>query len=390
MRISSGSDEPPKSGPPLDKAEAIEFVHRILRAAADRDLALLGSLYSYSAVAVSPVFGEILGRDAILRTWETLFSTLKDVRVQVSDILVDEQRVAVVSNISATTDRSGWFGFPARGASVEYRMLLLLTIVNGEIVRDERIYDVANVLKRLEKARIDEELKTAAEVQRALLPRTAYVGPLCRAVGKSRPCRALGGDFFEFIDLPSGDLGLAIADVAGKGPSAALLAALIQGMLMVEAVQGGGPAAVVSRINARLAARRVESRFASLTYCVVSRERQLAYCNAGHNPPVLLSSHGVFRLDGGGPILGAFPDVAFGQEHLAIKPQDLLVMFTDGVTEAIDTRGEEFGDDRLIALLRAAAPVPSALLEDVFQSVYEFCGGAEQQDDLTVTVAEFL
>lgn len=296
----------PTSETSSDKVKAVKLVEQLVEAAATRDLDRLAKLYSSSAVAISPVFGEVTGRDAIMRTWEMLFSTLKDIRVHISDLLVDEPRIAIVGEISAVTDRAGWFGFPARGVNVAYRMLLLLTFTEGQIVRDERIYDIANVVKGLEKARIDEELKTAAEVQRALLPRKSYAGTFCRAVGASAPSRAVGGDFFELVDLPSGDVGLAIADVSGKGPSAALLAALIQGMLLAEAVREGGPAAVVSRINALLAVRRIESRFATLMYCVVSPDGRLAYCNAGHNPPILLSSREVVRLDVGGVDSGRF------------------------------------------------------------------------------------
>ncbi|MBV8828157.1 MAG: SpoIIE family protein phosphatase [Acidobacteriaceae bacterium] len=373
-----------------DKAEAITLVDRMLQAAAHQDVALLARMYNSSAVAVSPVFGAVVGREAIVRSWEILFSTLRDIRVHVSDVLVDEKRVAIISEISAVTDRDGWFGLPVKGATVEYRMLLLLTIVNGEIVRDERIYDAANLLKRLEAARVEEELNRAAEVQRALLPRTTYAGSICRAVGASTPCRSVGGDFFEFIDLPSGGLGLAIADVAGKGPSAALLAALIQGLLVSAANEEEAPAAVVSRVNERLASRSVQSRFATLTYCVASRDGQLSYCNAGHNPPILLSCRQTLRLEVGGPILGAFPGAIFRQGQLTISPKDLLVMFTDGVIEAPDIGGAEFGDDRLIeAVLRGAAS-PHAALEHVISSVRAFCGGTEQQDDLTIVAAEFL
>ena len=185
-------------------------------------------------------------------------------------------------------------------------------------------------------------------------------------------------------------MGLAIADVAGKGPSAALLAALIQGMLLVEAVQGGGPAAVISRLNARLVVRHLESRFATLTYCVLSSKRELAYCNAGHNPPVLLSSDGLFRLETGGPILRAFRDAPFGQEQLCVRAENLLIVFTDGITEAADERGQEYGDERLLALIRAAPRDPRALVEKIFQSVTEFCGGTEPQDALTAIVVQFL
>src|SRR5206468_4300269 len=166
-------------------------------------------------------------------------------------------------------------------------------------------YDSSNVIERLEKARIDKELRTAADVQRALLSRTAHVARFCEVVGHSIPCRAIGGDFFEFAELPSGSVAVAMGDVAGKGPAAALLAAMLQGMIAIEAPGGATPAVAVSRLNRRLAAREIEARFATFVYGILSPDGRFAYTNAGHNAPAVLTRGGIRRLTKGGPILGA-------------------------------------------------------------------------------------
>ena len=140
----------------------------------------------------------------------------------------------------AATGPEGWFGVAAHGSEVDYRLVLLLTVVEGKISRDERIYDRAGLLERFQIARRDEHIRLAEAVQNALLPRTAMSAPFCNSVGRAVPCRAIGGDFFDFLDLPSGDRGIVIGDVAGKGSTAGVLAALIQGMLSVEAMTGGG------------------------------------------------------------------------------------------------------------------------------------------------------
>src|SRR5262249_21748271 len=152
--------------------------------------------------------------------------------------------------------------------------------------------DSAGVLERLEKARLDKELRTAGDVQRALLSRTTHVAAFCESVGDSVPCRAIGGDFFEFVERPNGDVGIAIGDVAGKGPAAALLASMLQGMLVVEATSSADPAATLSRINRHLSARRIESRFATLVYGVLSPAGQFVYANAGHNAPIVVARRG--------------------------------------------------------------------------------------------------
>ncbi len=149
------------------REEALVLVRRLTEAAAQQDIQGLTAFYAHDAVVVSPIFGEVRGRDAIAATWGSLFSTLSDVSIEISDLLVDGSRIAVLSSIRAIA-ATGWFGSAAGGA-VEYRLVLLLTIAAGQILRDERIYDSAAVLERLEKARLESELRTAAEVQRALM-----------------------------------------------------------------------------------------------------------------------------------------------------------------------------------------------------------------------------
>lgn len=357
----------------MSREEALALVRQLQEAANRHDTARMMDFYADDAVTVSPVFAQVRGRAAIASTFETFFATLPDSVMDVSDVLVDGDRVAILGTVTAT-DRSGWFGLPATGGPIDYRIVLLCTIAGNKIIREERIYDNTGVLERLEKARLDKELKMAAEVQRALLSRTAHLSDHCESVGDSVPCRAIGGDFFEFIDLPCGDFGIVLGDVSGKGPPAALLAAMLQGMFAAEAQMGDGPAATLSRLNQRLAAHRLDSRFATLVYAVLSPEGRLVYSNAGHNPPVLVTRDGIRRLTTGGLILGAFPNAAFAEETLQLNERDTLVMFTDGVTEARNRADEEFGDERLVSCLSASAMSPPAfLLSRVFGAVREFC-----------------
>jgi sigma-B regulation protein RsbU (phosphoserine phosphatase) len=182
-------------------------------------------------------------------------------------------------------------------------------------------------------------------------------------------------------------VGIVMGDVAGKGPAAALLAAMLQGMFAVEASEGGGPAATLGRVNRRLAARHLEPRYATLVYAVLSSNGQLVYCNGGHNPPVLVTRDGIRRLAVGGSIVGPFADAAFEEETLRLRSSDTVVMFTDGVTEATSEAGEEFGEGRLIACLSShAGASPEALMTRILSTVREFCGRADQTDDVTVSV----
>jgi sigma-B regulation protein RsbU (phosphoserine phosphatase) len=370
----------------MQRDEAWALIRRIYAAAGRRDATAIGEMYAEDAVAISPVFGEIRGRAAIARSWATLFSMFSDIALDIGDVLADGDRIAMLGRVRST-DRVGWFGLPPTGSPIDYRMAMLLTVAGGKIVRDERMYDSAGVVERLEKARVDKELQTAAVVQRALLSRTAHVNASSESIGDSLPCRAIGGDFFEFIDLPGGDVAIAMGDVAGKGPAAALLASMLQGMIAADGSIGDGAAATLGRVNRRLAARQLDARFVTLVYAVLSPDGRLTYSNAGHNAPAVVTRGGIRRLSAGGPILGAFPYLTFDEERLQLAANDTIVMFTDGVTEARNPAGEEFGEERLLASLsRAPDSTPGRVLRLVFEAVKEFCGQAEQSDDITVTV----
>jgi len=375
----------------MTREQVLRLVRDLLGAVRRGDLDRMRTLYAHDAVLVSPMFGEIHGAAAIAATWATLTKTFDDFSTSITHELVDGNRVAILSEINAT-DRVGWFGRAPTGGPIAYKLVLLFTVVEGRIVREERIYDSTGVIERLDKARLEKELQTAADVQRMLLPRTQHVNRFSESVGDSWPCRAIGGDFFEIIesDRTAGRIGLALGDVAGKGPAAARLASMLQGMLATEAQSGDGPAATLGRINRGLAARNLEARFATVVYAALSSDGRLAYTNAGHNPPALITRGRVERLTAGGPILGAFADATFEEATLQLEPLDTLVMFTDGVTEARNDRAEEFGEDRLLACVRRhAADPPPALLRSVFAAVRAFSDRTEPADDITVTVTRF-
>ncbi len=371
------------------REDAIRFARQLEEMVNAHDTQRIVDFYAEGAALVSPMFAGIEGRAAIAQNWNTIFSLFPDWTVHVADVLVDGDRVAFMGTATAT-DRNGWFGQPATGERIEYRAMIVLTLAEGKIVRDERIYDLAGVLQRLEKARLDKELKMAAEVQRALLSRTRHVTAFCEAAGDSLPCRAIGGDFFEFVDLPSGDLGIALGDVAGKGPPAALLAAMLQGMFAVEAQTEGRPSVVLARLNCLLAHRRLEPRFATLVYGILSPDGRFVYSVAGHNPPILSTHDGVRRLTTGGPILGAFSDSAFHEETVYLAEGDTVILFSDGVTEAHDAHDQEFGENRLISRVIGCGTIPAPdLLREVISSVREFSQNTVPTDDITAAVVRF-
>ncbi len=383
----------------MPRSDADAFVKALQEAANAHDVARMTDFYADDAVALSPVFGEVNGKEAIGRTWEALFRTVPDVAIEVTDVLAEGDRIVFLGTVTGT-DRLGWFGLPPTGAPLRYRLSLVCTTASGKILREERLYDAAGLVERLEKARIDQEMQTAAEVQSALLQRTARAGLHWEVAGDSIPCRAIGGDFFEFAQLPLGDLAVALGDVEGKGTPAALVAAMLHGMFVADARAGQDPAATLGRMNAQLAAsaeglsspvtRSVRSRFATVFFGVLSPGGRLVYSNAGHVAPALISRGEVRRLRAGGPLLGAFPERSFAAETLQLSPGDTLLVFSDGVTEARNGNDEELGEDRPIACAtERSGESPVAILDAILGAVRDFCGSTPQEDDITVTVTRF-
>ena len=150
-----------------------------------------------------------------------------------------------------------------------------------------------------EKARMDRELQLAAEIQRALLPDADQSGPHFDVAAASLPCRSIGGDFYDYFNLPDGGFGFALGDVAGKGPPAALLTAMIQGIFSAQVGNAASPAQLMTSVNGSLIRRSIQNRFATAVFGALAPDGRLIYSNAGHNPPVLLRGGGVRRLETG-------------------------------------------------------------------------------------------
>ena len=242
----------------------------------------------------------------------------------------------------------------------------------------------------MEKARMEQEMRIAAEIQQALLPKAGRAGMYFRAAAASIPCRSIGGDFYDYVDLSDGSLGFALGDVAGKGPPAALLSAMMQGIFAAQAATSDAPSKTIARVNLALYRRGIESRFVTLMYGVLDPTGKLIYCNAGHNPPLVIGSNGVRRLERGGPIVGLFEAASYEEETIQLTAGDWLIVFSDGISEAMSVSGDEYGEARIIECVERSATLdPPRLLEALFSDVREFTRGAAQSDDITAMVLRY-
>jgi sigma-B regulation protein RsbU (phosphoserine phosphatase) len=242
----------------------------------------------------------------------------------------------------------------------------------------------------MEKARMEQEMRIAAEIQQALLPKAGRVGAYFRAAASSLPCRSIGGDFYDYVDLSDGSFGFALGDVAGKGPPAALLSAMMQGIFAAQAAGSDPPSQTISRVNLALYRRGIESRFVTLMYGALYPDGRLTYCNAGHNPPLIVGKSGFRRLECGGPIVGLFEGASYEEETVTLARGDWLIVFSDGVSEALSASGEEYGESRILTCVQEHADAePQKLLEALFSNVREFARGAAQSDDITAMVLRY-
>ena len=238
------------------------------------------------------------------------------------------------------------------------------------------------------------ELEQAAEIQRKLLPLTAPSVPDVDLAGYNAPCRTVGGDYYDFISYPDGRVAMLVGDVAGKGMPAALLMSSLQARVQVLFDEPADLAALVTRLNRIINSNCPANRFISFFIGVLDpKTGQLNYVNAGHNPPLVARRDGtVEKLDCTGLILGIIPSARYEQQTVTLQPGDIVVLFSDGVTEAsrpdVD---EEFGEERLAQAVFKLRDLPAkSIIEAINQQVQEFTVGSPPADDITLVIAKRL
>jgi sigma-B regulation protein RsbU (phosphoserine phosphatase) len=245
-----------------------------------------------------------------------------------------------------------------------------------------------------EKERYTKELEIAKSIQKSFLPDTVPSIPGFEIAAFTLPAMEIGGDFYDFIQVSDDRWGLVIADVSGKGVSAAIFMALSRTLMHASGGTHPDPKAAVRRANRLIHAEAKSSMFVTLFYGVLdARKMTLSYVNAGHNPPLLVRGEpaSVLSLEGkGAPMaLGVRPDVYMEEDILGLQRGDLVVMYTDGVTEALNEKDEIFGEERLTGFVRANRSRPAQEnITALVQEIKRFIGDAPQSDDITLLVLQ--
>jgi sigma-B regulation protein RsbU (phosphoserine phosphatase) len=271
------------------------------------------------------------------------------------------------------------------------RVLKLQTRVLENTVA-ERTRELADKNAALEQAQaqLRAELDVARALQIAILPATFPAKPGCDGAARMIPATTMGGDFYDFIELPDGRIGLVIADVSGKGVPAAFFMAVARTNLRDLAARYAEPGACLAQTNEVLCTQNPMDLFVTVFYCVLdSTTGMLHYANGGHNPPYVRRADGAVEVLGGavGLVLGVVPGIVYPEHALQLLPGDRLVLYTDGVTEAFNAADEAYGAERLIAEVKVHGDgAAAALVERICRSVTIFAGAAPQSDDITLTV----
>lgn len=263
---------------------------------------------------------------------------------------------------------------------------LLTVMANVAAIRIEHAR--LNEIEEAERA-MAKDMQQAALIQNGLLPSRPPVVAGLDIAGKTTPCRTVGGDYFDFLTFPDGRVGMLVGDVAGKGMPAALLMSSLQARVQVLFEEPDDLARKIGRLNKAICAKCPDNRFITFFMAIADPSSgELVFTNAGHNPPLVVRAAGGFEtLKGGGVILGILPMATYQESRVQLEPGDILVLFSDGVTEAVNPQDEDFGDDRLANLVKSLSDRPAAeIVEAIDSAVTEFTQGAPAADDITVVV----
>ena len=248
---------------------------------------------------------------------------------------------------------------------------------------------IAVAIENLRFEHQEREFEKAREIQEALLPGRIPQAPGIQIAGAWQPARAVGGDYYDVLELGKGRLALVIADVSGKGIPAALLMSNVQASVKTLAYESTAPKDLCERVNRVISSNTSVGQFITFFYGVLdTRTMTLAYSNAGHLPPILWHASGaVERLDAGGLILGVSNSAVYEQGEVALEPGDRLLLFTDGLSEAFNGEDEEFGEERLAALVAASEGATAEEIgRRVLRAVAEFSDNNFHDDATLIAV----
>ncbi len=266
----------------------------------------------------------------------------------------------------------------------DQRLLAIIAAQSAQVVENARLYEEERSLMKMQ-----EEFRLASQIQTDLLPKGAPGLKGYDIAGATFPARTVGGDYYDFIPVDEHSLAICLGDVSGKGVPASLLMANLQASLRSQTYNGISVKECISRCNHHLYQSTSPEKFATLFYGILDTDKDtLTYCNAGHEPPFLIRKNGEpERLTEGGTMIGIMDSFPFQEAVVSFKPGDVLVVYSDGVSEAMNDGMEQFGEERLVKAIGAKdEPGAAGLIERIVEAVRSHAGKAPQYDDITALV----
>src|ERR671914_2335539 len=373
------------------------LVRRFLQAHAKGDLDTVDEMLAPHFVDHNLLLGQEPGREGYLRAFTEYHAAYSDTRYVIEKQVAEGDEVVTSFAVSSTHDRGEWMGLVPTGKQFKALLILIHRIV-GDKITDEwnpgsNLAELAQQRleqERIERERIEQELRVARSIQQASLPKEVPELTGWQITPFYQPAREVGGDFYDFFELPEGRLGLVVGDATGKGVSAALVMASARSMLRAVA-QGTehSPGGVLGRVNDALATDIPPNMFITCFYAILEPESgRLHYANAGHDLPYVWQSGEAEELRARGMPLGLMPGMSYEQKEIVLDAGDSALFYSDGLVEAHDPQRGMFGFPKLRALVAehgGKQSLGNLLLEELYSFVGE---GWEQEDDITLLTLE--
>src|SRR5215213_6556670 len=387
-----GRREPTVSSEAEEKNKAL--VHRFLMAHARGDLDALGEMLAHEFVDHSLLPGQVPGREGYIQSAAEQHAALSDIRYIIEYQATDGDMVTSRLTMRATHDRGTLFGVAPTGKEWATPLIVINRVSEGKIAEEWSADIVTPFLEEIEqqareRERVEQDLRVARRIQQASLPKEVPEVQGWQINPHYQPAREVGGDFYDFLELEDGRLGLVVGDATGHGVPAALVMSTTCGMLRAVALSVDSPGEVLARVNEALSARIPPSMFVTCFYAILEpKSGRLLYANAGHDLPYLRRSRGAEELRARGMPLGLMPEMSYEEKEAMLGAGEAVLFYSDGLVEAHDPEGEMFGFPRLQALVAEHAE-GEPLVEYLMEKLYCFAGdGWEQEDDITLVTLQ--
>jgi serine phosphatase RsbU (regulator of sigma subunit) len=387
-----GRREPTVSSEAEEKNRAL--VHRFLMAHARGDLDALGEMLAHDFVDHSLLPGQVPGRGGYIQSAAEQHAALSDIRYIIEYQATDGDMVISRLTMRATHDRGTLFGVAPTGKEWATPLIVINRISEDKIAEEWSADIVTPFLEEIEqqareRERVEQDLRVARRIQQASLPKEVPEVQGWQINPHYQPAREVGGDFYDFLELEDGRLGMVVGDATGHGVPAALVMSTTCGMLRAVALSVDSPGEVLARVNEALSARIPPSMFVTCFYAILEpKSGRLLYANAGHDLPYLRRGWGAEELRARGMPLGLMPGMSYEEKEVMLGAGEAVLFYSDGLVEAHDPEGEMFGFPRLRALIAEHAE-EGALVDFLMEKLHSFTGESwEQEDDITLVTLQ--